>query len=77
MQKHAFHSYKTANFTVTVFKNHSVSFVTFADPTGFLSYMSLTVHIRMVKHTARTSLTKALSVKTTPDLCVLPVDLTF
>ena len=67
MQKHAFHSSNTAAFTVTVFINHSVLFVTYSIPTGFSPYMSLTVHIRMVKHTAWTNPTEALIVTTTPD----------
>jgi hypothetical protein len=53
----------TAAFTVTVFTNHSVLFVSFSVPTGFSPYTSHTVHIRMVKHTAKTSLTEALIVK--------------
>ena len=73
LQKHTFHSSKTAAFTVSVFTNHTVLFVTFSVPTGFFPYMKLTVHIRMVQHTARTSPTEALIVKTIPDLLVLPV----
>ena len=61
--KHAFHYSNTASFTVAVFTNHSVLFVTFSVSTGFSSYISLTVDIRMVKNTARTSITEALIVK--------------
>ena len=34
---------------------------------GFYPYMSLTVHVRLVKHTARRSLIEAMIVQTTPD----------
>ena len=64
MQKHAFHSSNTAAFTVTVFTNFSVLFVIFSVLTGFSFYMRRTVHIRLVKHKVRTSLTEALIVKT-------------
>ena len=57
-----------AAFTVNVFTNHSVLFVTFSVHSGFYPYMTLTVHIRLVKHTARSSLIEAMLVKTTPDL---------
>ena len=60
MQKHAFHSPYTTPFIVTVFTNPSVTV-----PTGFTPYMSLTVHISMVTHLARITLTDALIVKTT------------
>ena len=53
MQKHAV-------FNVTVFTNHSVLFVTFSGHSGFYPYMSLTVHIRLVKHTARSSLLEVM-----------------
>ena len=52
----------TAAFTVTVVTNRSVLFVTILVPTEFSLNTSLTVHIRMVKPTARTSLTEALIV---------------
>ena len=67
MQKHAFHSNKNTAFTVTVFTNHSVLFVTFSVHSGFYPYMSLTVDIRLVKHTARSSLLEVMILKTTPD----------
>ena len=60
MQKHAV-------FNVTVFTNHSVLFVTFLVHLGSYPYMSLTVHIRLVKNTARSSLIEAMIVKTAPD----------
>ena len=65
MQKHAFPSSNTAAFIVTVFTNHSVLLQILQ---AFHPYMSLKVHISMIKHSARTSLTDALIVKTTPDL---------
>ena len=67
MQKHAFHSSNKSTCTVTVFTNYSVMFVTFSVPSGFYPYMSIIVHIRMVKHTARRSPIEAMIVKTTPD----------
>ena len=66
MQKHALHSYNKATVTVTVFTNHSVLYVTFLVHSGFYHYMSLTVHIRLVKHTAKTSLIEAKILKITP-----------
>ena len=77
MQKLACHSYNKAAFTVSVVTNHSVLFVTFSVQLGFYHYMSLTVPIRFVKHTAWRSLIEVMIVKTTPDLFVLPDDLTF
>ena len=68
MQKHAFDSNKEAVFIVTVFTNHSVLFVTFSANSELYPYISLTVHIRLVKHTARSSLIEAIIVKTTTDL---------
>ena len=43
---------------------------------SYLDVPNIWVHIRMIKHTARTSLTEALMVKTTQDLNVLPLELT-
>ena len=68
MQKHALYSYNKAAFTVNVFTNHSVLFVTFSVYSGFYPYLTLTVHVRLVKHTGRSSLIEAMIKKTTPDI---------
>ena len=59
--------YNNVAFTVTVVINHSVLFVTFSVHSGIYPYMSLTVHIRLVNHTARSSLIETMIVKTTLD----------
>ena len=67
IQEHSFHSSNRATSTVTVHTDLFVLFVIFLVPKGFFPYMRFTVHIRMVKYTARTSLTEALILRTAPD----------
>ena len=66
-KKHALYSSNKAAFTVPVFTNHSVLFATFSVYSGFYPYMSLKVHVRLAKHTARSRLIEAMIIKTTPD----------
>ena len=75
MQKHAFHSYNKAAFTVTIFTNHCVLLGTFSVHSEFYPYMSFTVHIMLIIHTARRSLIEVMTVKTTPNFICFIRDL--